>query len=158
MKVLALDLVKSSIKDLIHNTGNVLYICTYSYDFTSVEIFQFIQLIERKVIINIIAGREMPAETLSKLARLYNIKVYHLPKVHAKIYMNEDEVIVTSCNFGNLTVPRLFECGIQFSKREFKAQHKEIEEQLKFLMSEAKLVLPLIHFGNEKKIDLREFL
>jgi hypothetical protein len=158
MKVLGLNLVKSSIMNLIHTTRDVLYVCTYSYDLTSLEVFEFIQLIERKGMINFVAGKELPPELLSKLARLYNIRVYHNPKVHAKIYLNEDEAIVTSCNFGNLTVPRLYECGVLFSKREFKSEHLKLEEQMKFLMSEANMVIPLMPFKHEKGIDLREFI
>jgi|GEM_PF-4988998 len=158
MKVLGLNLVKSSILDLVHTTKDTLYICTYGYDFTSLEMFEFVQLIERKAMINIIAGKELPSDVKAKLAKLYNIRVYHLPKLHAKIYLNEDDAIVSSCDFGNLTVPRLYECGVRFSKHQFKSEHQKLEDQMKVLISEATLVLPLLPFKHDKGIDLREFL
>ena len=158
MKILDHNLVKSSILELMHGAREYLYICTFSYDITNFETFEFIQLIQRNVRIELIAGKEIPTEVFSKFAKLYNISVYQLPDLHSKIYFSEEEAISCSCNFGNLTVPRLYESGIQFSRKDYRTQYQQLKEQVMFLISQASTVLPIVPFNHEGGIDLREFI
>lgn len=158
MKVLEPKHTKSNILDLMDCTKEYLLISTFSFDITNFELFEFIQLIERGVEIDIVGGKELPVNDCNKLSMLYNIAVYYLPTLHSKVYLNESEAIVTSCNFGNLTVPRFFECGVRFSKREFRLEHERLKSQVLSLISDAQQVLPRIPKANDKGIDFKDFL
>lgn len=157
MKVIGLNLVKSEVLDLMHMSRDYFTVCTYSYEITTVEMFEFVQMIEREIVIDIIVGKTLPVKLSSKLDRLYNIAVYHNEIVHSKIYLNESEAIITSCNFGNLAVPRLLECGVRFTAKEFRKQHSSLVEQLDYIKSNAQLLIPRTAKEEKGPIDLKDF-
>jgi phosphatidylserine/phosphatidylglycerophosphate/cardiolipin synthase-like enzyme len=158
MRLLKFNTIKSEILKLIGSTRKSLLICSYSVEITNIEILEFINLIERGAKIQLILGKELPTEIMAKLSRLYNIGVYHLPSLHAKIYLNEEEAIISSCNFGRLTLQKLIECGIQFSKKDYRPQHVELEEQVRYFISQAVVRLPVLPFEPDNTIDLKELL
>jgi hypothetical protein len=158
MELLKFNMIKSEISRMMNETRESLIVCSYSVEITNVEIFQFISLIEYGVKIQLILGKELPESVLVKLARLYNIGVYYFPTLHAKIYLNENSAIITSCNFGRLTLQKLVESGIRFARKDYRNEYTELRSQVLNLVGLAKTILPVLPHKPEKAIDLKDFL
>ncbi|MCZ8023339.1 MAG: phospholipase D-like domain-containing protein [Chryseotalea sp.] len=158
MKIIGGKLFKSNIKDLFSYTNQYLYISSYSMEVTSFEIFEFIQLIERNVKIEIITNKSIPIETLRKLEKLYGISIFQNEEVHSKIYVNENRAILGSCNFGNLNIQRFYECGILFKKYEFSKEHQFLINEFSNLKSLSKVLMPCLPSEMKKSLDLRDFI
>jgi hypothetical protein len=158
MKLLQSNLVKAEIMDQINATRNWLSICTYSTEIANIELFHFIKLIEVGGMIELVVGKELHQVALTKLSRLYNIRVLFLKNLHAKICLNESSVIVSSCNFGGLLVPRFIECGVRFSKQDYPREYKAIDLEINEMKKNAQVLLPMLPFKPNRPLDLKDLL
>lgn len=160
MKILDNNLVKMEIKKLFNDThdDDIIKMCTYSFELTNVEIFEFLSLIERNITVEIIVGKKLDEKTIKRLSKLFNIRVRFLERLHAKFYLNNSSVIITSCNFGNLNVPRLFECGVRFSKKDNLVEYRKVERQFAAYESESELTVPLLRYSGDKPLNPMDFL
>ncbi len=143
---------------MINETREFFIVCSYSTEITSVEVFEFIRLIERGVKIKLVLGKELPDKVLHKLENLYNIGVYHLPGLHAKVYLNETSAIITSCNFGRLTLQKLIESGVFYQRKDYRKEYTLLESQVMELVGQSKTILPILPFKPDKSIDLKDYL
>lgn len=157
MKIISGNIVKEAISNHILQSREWLVICTYSTDISSVEYYHFINLIESGVKIELITGKKPDANVINNLTKLFNISWHFSEYLHSKIYINENSVISTSCNFGRLNIQKYHETAVYFEKSDYPKQYKEEESEVRRLLRGAELIMPMLPFKPDHTIDLRTF-
>ncbi|MBD99224.1 MAG: hypothetical protein CMO34_05215 [Verrucomicrobia bacterium] len=91
------DFVKSNLKKQFKNEGELIFLTNLSPS-------------------NILQGSNSPDPFISLKSEVNNLKLWHLPKLHAKVYISDkNKSIVTSGNLTNGGLYSNFEYGIQIN-------------------------------------------
>lgn len=141
MEILEPHLIKSKISELIWEAKDEVYIVTYSFTGSNADILALHQAGMSGVSIKVIVGKKCKDTITKKLQLIPNLSLFENNKVHSKIYVNESRIIGTSCNFGNLGIPKLIEFGIRFSKKEYGPQYHKTTDQIQTYIKSSECLL-----------------
>lgn len=134
MRIIKPELIKSNISDLLWKAKDELYIVTYTFNVSSSDLIALNQAGRSGVSIKVVTGKSCSEGILKKIKLIPNFALFENNKLHAKIYANESELIVTSCNFSKLNLPGLIEVGIHVGKSEFRNAFCEIQDQIQAIL------------------------
>jgi len=134
MEIITATKCKSRIAKIIEEAKDELYVVTYSFNISNADLIRIYESTSSGVNVTILTGRPLEQNVRERLEMLPRLKVFFNKLVHAKIYMNESEAISTSCNFSELNIPKLFECGVYLNvandKKDYNLLKKEIDQFL----------------------------
>jgi hypothetical protein len=132
---------KLRIATLIEAAKDELFIVTYSFSITNADLIKLYDSTTSGVSVTILTGREISTAIREQLSLLPRITIYFNRYVHSKIYVNEQEAILSSCNFSELNMPKLFECGIHMSVGIDKKQYYVLKKQVEDLLLNSECIL-----------------
>jgi phosphatidylserine/phosphatidylglycerophosphate/cardiolipin synthase-like enzyme len=112
-EILTTQEITNAIQSMISQAQKFVVIITYSIKLDEALVKLLSETYKKSVKITIIHGGERwQSYTLQPLSKLFNMEVFWNPKIHAKLYFNESQMIVTSMNFTELVKHTNIELGI----------------------------------------------
>lgn len=93
---------------------------------------------ERGVRITIVYGKtDLTAHEIEKLRSIKGVGVLFVPRLHAKCYYNEREMLVTSMNLHEYSAQNNHELGILFNRQADVVEYKAVQRELEVMLEDA---------------------
>lgn len=114
-KILTTKGSAAALEDLIRRATSDLYLISYSFIISDSFTARIKQAADRGVTVHLIYGKSLRCESDIQLETIKKLKIYNLPNLHAKIYLNESKCIIGSMNFSEASEINNTELGVLLS-------------------------------------------
>tara|TARA_R110000782_G_scaffold237188_1_gene323312 strand:+ start:23390 stop:24262 length:873 start_codon:yes stop_codon:yes gene_type:complete len=148
------QLLNKTIPELIRNAEKEVVIIV-PYIKTSDNLYSALLEMDNKGVESIIVYREdkLTAKEREKLYALKNLNLFHHPNIHAKCYMNEFQVIITSMNMYEYSEKNNREMGILITNSEGLSKRSDFFDDV---ITDIQLTLNGANIEKESKKTLRD--
>lgn len=130
MKILNTNKCSDSLEHIIKDGEHFVAIVSPYIKFTK-RIESFLQMADEKgVPIFILTRKLLDKEEYFKINHLNNLVICIHPPLHAKIYFNENEVLISSLNLYDFSQQNNTEIGVKFLREDYIDEFGDISTQL----------------------------
>ena len=136
--------ISFQIERIISNAEEFAYLMCYNFKIMDEYVERIINATNRNVKVKVIYGVEkIDEKTFKTLSEINNLQILHRPHLHAKMYLNEKELVLTSMNLYEYSENNNVELGLRITKEEEEGKiYREAFQEALEIIHSAKIMRP----------------